>query len=404
MDPLRSMIMTRDNPDQASYITVEEAIDCRATDSRFFSLLNTMNRLNIILSNSASLISCTLDGQDIVVDPRLYNQTHETWAIGDRPYQKFSSLPWFCHVRGTELLMSTSNGSSSIMFELTPFNELNSRVKLKSIFLQNQVTYLNLNNAREKTPIDGHSLVVQCNGNFNRIKYQATKLLCRCNRRSSVLPKSFIGDIPFQLVRHNIDCSTNDSQDDLGTEDDFILCDSIFYLEATCPLDFLKVQLQFQNRVVLFEVRMSTTTGNPNSTTAGQSASVSSSTTVAAQSRQSSKAQSSDLRMNHAPADFIQPPSMINFASDSNVQLIGHDEQHESDKPNSTISETPSTSSGETTCVKQPDTNNNTSSSIPTKSAVPNTILRARVRITNFGICIMPLMMTSYNCTYRFSW
>lgn len=397
--------MDREHSDQSSDITVEEGIDCREADSRFFSLLNTKNRLNIIVSNSASLISCKLDEHEIVVHPRLYNQSHEAWAIGDRPYQKFSSLLWNCHVRGTELLLSTSNGSSSIMFELTLHNELNSIVKLKSIFLQNQVTYFNLNNAKERASIDGHSLVVQCNGKSNRIHFQATKLLCRCNRQSPVLPKSFIGDVPFELVRYNFDYNVN-HQDDPGTEDDFIVCDSIFYLEATSPLDFLKVQLQYQNRIVLFEVRMSPIPTGPNLAAMDQSASVSSSTTMPVSNKLSAKAQFSDLRNNHAPADFIKPVSMID--------LIGRDEKLEGQQetgsaPNSSILDSPSTSSSEAMNIRTPDTNNNnnqlnTNSTSSTKGTVPSTILRARVRITNFGICVMPLMMTNYSCTYRFSW
>lgn len=397
--------MTRDHPDQSGDITVEEGIDCREADSRFFSLLNTKNGLNIIVSNSASWISCKLDEHEIVVNPRLYNQTHETWAIGDRPYQKFNSLTWNCHVRGTELLLSTSNGSSSIMYELTPYNELNSIVKLKSIFLQNQVTYFNLNNARIRTPIDGHSIVVQCSGNMNRIKFQDTKLLCRCNRRSPVLPKSFIGDIPYELVRHHPDYNVN-PQDDMGTEDDFIVCDSIFYLEATSPLDYLKVQLQYQNWIMLFEVRMSPIPGGSNPTSVDQSAGVSSSTNAPISSKQSSKAQFSDLRNNHAPADFIRPVSIMNFVNDGPQPPAEQEEAGSAAQ--SSLLESPSTSNSGTTNARTPDTNNNNTpilnSSLSSKGAVPSTILRARVRITNYGICVMPLMMTNYSCTYRFSW
>lgn len=407
MDPLRKIIMNRDHPDESNDITVEEGIDCRQADSRFFSLMNTKNHLNIIVSHCASLLSCKLDEHEIIVDPKYYNQSHETWAIGDRPFQKYSSQSWNCHVRGAELLLSTMNGSSSIMFELTPHNELNSIIKLKSIFLQNQVTYFNLNNAKERTAIDGHSLVVQCNGNLNRIQSQATKLLCRCNRRSPVLPKSFIGDIPFELVRHYPDPSAFIQPDELGTEDDFIVCDSIFYLEATSPLDFLKVQLQYRNRIMLFEVRMSPLPGGSASLqTLDQSAGVSSSTTAPVSNKLNTKAQFSDLRNNHSPADFIRPTSALNLdADDSRID----DDQHEaSSAPNSSCLESPSTSSNELTNPRAPDTNNNNSSTPnpgnAQKPTVPSTILRARVRITNFGVCVMPLMMTNYSCTYRFSW
>lgn len=46
--------------------------------------------------------------------------------------------------------------------------------------------------------------------------------------------------------------------------------------------------------------------------------------------------------------------------------------------------------------------------SVPTDMANatthPSTILRLRVRVTNFGVSILPYMMTNYSCTYKFSW
>lgn len=336
--------------DAPNIITVEEGMDCRQANSRFFSLSNHETHLNVVISKTAGIVSCKLGEHEILVDQSLYDQTHETWAIGDRPFQRINALPWNCHVRGAELLLTSSNGTSSIMYELTKFNELNSIVKLKSIHLQHQVAYFNLNNAKQKTPIDGHLLVVQCNGNMNRIQFQDTKLLCQCNKKSSVLPQSLIGDIPFELVQrdagispsNNNETKNNNTTPSSGTEDDIIICDAIFSLESTCPLDVLQVKLSYNEKALLFESRSSSS--GLTATTSGSS----------------------------------------------------------SNNQNANVSSTTQQSSSGLPHVKREKGEHVSEAS----SAIPqtSTILRVRVRVTNFGICIMPLMMTNYTSMYRFNW
>lgn len=439
MDPLRKILMTNNGPkyrnkQQADLITVEEGIDCREANSRFFSLLNHESRLNIIISKNCSFISCKLAGHEIVIDQRQYNQLHETWAISDRPYQRMSSLPWNCHVRGGELLLSTSNNSSSIMYELTKFNELNSLVKLKSIHLQHQVTYFNLNNAKEKVPVDGHTLVVQCNGNMSRIQVQNTKLLCQCNRKASILAQSLIGDIPFELVRHDASISSNTCNQqqqqqpniptNSGNDDDLIVCDSIFSIEATCPLDCLRVKLQYNERSLLFEARSTAQSSLPTS-----SNNVTSSTQKGAKLFQTNnKINNNDLhhQPNHqtqqASSSSNEPPSISgDLQADSNADFKFQDNQWLSSLMDSgqqcclaqsTRQQQPTTTYGvaggqkgqlDTSTNDQPVPQLPTSLSSSTPQH-PATILRARVRVTNFGVCIMPLMMTNYACTYRFTW
>lgn len=338
--------MSEHQKEPPNTITVEEGMDCRDANSRFFSLTNLDTHLNIIISKVAGIVSCKLDEHEVVVDPSLYNQTHDTWAVGDRPLQRINSLSWNCHVRGAELLLTSANGTSSIMYELSKFNELNSIVKLKSIHLQHQVAYFNLNNAKHKTPIDGHTLVVQCNGNMNRIQFQDTKLLCQCNKKSSILPQSLIGDIPLELVQRDAGASQNNevknTTSTTTTEDDIIICDAIYSLESTCPMDVLQVQLRYNQRTLLFETRSSSSnlpTATNSSTSQNQNTNVSSTTqhtsTVSAQ--------------------------------------IKREKGEPVSESNSAVSQT-------------------------------STILRVRIRVTNFGICIMPTMMTNYACMYRFIW
>lgn len=405
-------------PDQSSII-VEEGFDCRS-NSRFFNLINRQTKLDIIVSKSSSIISCKLDGHEIVLNSRQYNQTHETWAIGERPYQKICSILWSCHVRGAELFLS--NGPSSIMYELTRLNELNSLVKLKSIHLQPKATYFNLNNAREKVPIDGHTLIVQCNGNMSRIQVQSTKLLCQCNRKASILPQSLVGDIPFELVQHDASMSLNLSnheelQANLGTEDDKIVCDAIFSIESTSALDFLSVKLQYHSRSLVFEVRAvtsaSSASSNSNNTSHNNNnASVSSSTastTSTTPTDTTRMTQSDDLAQNYQTqqasssssscGDGWQSASQVTSESRSTTN-DGNDSKHSSPgKWLSSFVEQPSTS-----CKASQSSSNATNSSGITSNSHQSTILRARVRVTNFGVCIMPLMMTNYSCKYRFSW
>jgi len=363
-------------------------MDCRETDSRFFNLINHETKLHITVSKTSTLVSCKLGGHEIIVDGSLHNQSHETWAIGDRPYQKINSLPWLCHVRGAELFLSTSNGTSSIIYELTRLNELNGIVKLKSIHLQHQVTYFNLNNAKEKTSVDGHTLGVQCNGSTNRIRVQNTKLLCQCNKRSSILPQSLIGDIPFELVQHDANVSINDTENSVGTEDDIIVCDAVYSLESTCPLDFLRAQLRYCHRAIVFEVR---------SLQAGISSNHHSSIPTSTY-RCSNNAQSNDVQSHEtqqASSSSNAPDSFENCQAYESSDCVQPREKW----LNSLIDASSTTSPAR--CTSLPSNDNQSTSAMPTSSQ-PSAILRIRIRVTNFGVCIMPLMMTNYSFTYSF--
>lgn len=409
-------MLTRDNSNYLNdVISLEEGMDCRELNSRFFSLLNHQSKLNIIISKTSSLISCKLDGHEIVVDQRVYRQAHETWAISDRPFQKLDSLAWNCHVRGAELILSTSNNSSSIMYELTRQNQLNTIVKLKSIHLQSQVTYFNLKNAKQRVPIDGHTLLVQCNGNTNRIQAQPTKLLCSCNKKSTILPQSLIGDIPCQLVQH-YSAQVRDSsihQDNYVDDDDMIVCDTIFSLESTCPLDVLKVQLSYANKTLIFETRSSQSGLLNGSSSTSASTSVSSSSSNNANKRSklqnaldSSKNHRSDIsNLNkqglQAVNQEIEPiqSGTIDGSSSKGIKSVV-------DGPPNCRSQTThaSTSTLKDTAQAQKSDNSVKTAKTAQARSHPTTILRIRVRVTNFGVCIMPIMMTNYTCSYQFVW
>jgi hypothetical protein len=387
IDPIASLFMRQyDQATQneiSTFICVEEAIDCRDSNSRFFSLLNQESQLNIIINDNSTITSCKLDEHEIVVDKNLYNETHETWAIGDRPYQKLSGLSWNSHVRGSELILSSSTNNNtsntphtSLYFELTRSNELNCIAKLKTIHLQHQVFYFNLNKAtKTRQPIDGHTVVVRCNGNMNRIQVQPTKLLCHCNRTATVLPQSLIGEIPFELVQHP----------DNPNSDDLILCDAIFSLESTCNLDYLQARLQFQNRELEFEVRsIRSISSSSNSSGNNNNNNVSSTS-----SQQSTKQLPADLKLNYSCE--TSSSSMRYDATCSSSQDTPKFKQEILD-PTSSVA-------AKTMDARPPPIVSPVSS-----SPHPSTILRIRVRVTNFGVCIMPFMMINYTYTYRFKW
>lgn len=421
MDPVRDMMMTCDDSSSNSnqlnnVITLEEGIDCRELNSRFFSLFNHESKLNVIISKSSSIISCKLDGQEIVVDQRLYQQSHETCAVSDRPLQKIDSLQLLPHVRGAELFLSTPNGASSIMYELTRQNHLNSIVKLKSIHLQQQVTYFNLKNAKQKVSIDGHTLVVQCNGNMNRIQFQPTKLLCQCNKNSTILPQSLIGEIPFHLTQHqDADVESNDGQNAAAcAQDDMIVCDAIFSLESTCPIDVLKIQLQYENRVLIFETRSSQSClPNGSASMASTSGVSSSSSTSNKNSYIKGKSRcgsldSTNVQVNDSIHIKPEPQALVETSNSSQSEVTDYSQDRSwllRDIKPPIATTAPSTSNCHSN-ITQPttssDTTNNNKPSTSSALSHPATILRVRVRVTNFGVCIMPIMMTNYKCTYKF--
>lgn len=366
-------------------ITVEEGIDCREADSRFFNLFNRTTRLNVIISKNSTILSCKLHDHEVIVSQRPQGQTYnqDTWALGDRPIQRMASLAWNCHVRGTELLLSASNSSSSIIFELNNLNELNIMAKLKSMHLQNQVTYFNLNNARDRVPIDGHTLAVQCNGNLNRIYVQETKLLTSSNNRALISPSSLISELPHDLTSFDTKVTTSRSSNQININgDDDAICDAIYSLESSSNHDFLSVKLQFNRRRLTFEVRASTVT-NPqcNQLQQQQQASVSSST-GASLITSSSKI----LNRNTSPASNDTQPQL----SEDSLQAT------------SSTSRLTSSTSVDNQCHLASSSVSGSNST--TTSLHPATTIRARVRVTNFGVCVMPLMMSNYNCTYRFNW
>lgn len=288
-----------------SDLSVEEATDCRDSNMRYFAFTNRKTNIVVTISKSTTFSSCQLNGQEIVLDQRHIKQKHETWAISERPLYKMNTQTWSpnCHVRGLELYLSGSSGSS-IVCELDKHNEFRMLVKLKSPHYQQPVIYFNLKNARQKLPIDGHTLSIQCSGSMNKLQVQNTQLLCQCNSKSSIIPKSLIGDVPFELVQNNLQQTATNSNEPLE-EDDIIITDAIFSLESTNNNDYVSAQLQYANRGVQVEVRPALTASSIH-------------------------------------------------------------QQHQQSQPQQT------------------------------------TTLRLRVRITNFGICIMPVMMSNYNVLYKF--
>ena len=389
IDPIASLFMRQYDQatqnDISTIITVEEAIDCRNSNSRFFSLMNHETQLNIIINDNSTITSCKLDGHEIVVDKNLYNETHETWAIGERPYQKLSSLQWNSHVRGSELILSSSTNNTnlphtSLYYELNSANELNCAAKLKTIHLQHQVFYFNLRKATScRQLIDGHTIVVRCNGNMNRIQVQPTKLLCHCNKAATILAQSLVGDIPFELMPHP----------ENPNSDDAIICDAIYSLESTCNLDYLQVKLQYQNRELEFEVRsvksITPVVNNNNQNSNG----------VSSSSHQLFKSFPTDLKQLSASllGESSTNPSRSEdlCASSSSSQAAPKLKQETLDPSSSDLSKNLFNRSSLTT--SQPD---------QAPNSHPVTMLRIRVRITNFGVSIMPFMMINYTCTYRF--
>lgn len=411
------MMLNRESQNETNIITVEEAIDCREA-TRFFSLMNHESGLNVVVSKSSTFISSKLDNHEIVVDRKLYNHKHDTWAIGQKTFQKLTNVLWNCHVRGPTLMLTASNGASSLCYDLNRLNELNCIAKLKSIYLQHQVVYFNLNSAKEKSPIDGHTLVVRCNGNMNRINVEQTDLACQCSKVASILPQSLIGDIPFELMQNNsVERSSSNNNDDL------IVCDAIFSLQSTCSLDFLQAELQYSNRRLAFEIR-----SNHSAQLYVQNSDVSSSTR----------------------ADYTQPANQTRqsitdlFETKSSSSLFFQKQQQTLASHNLNISGQTEAIAG-TACLKhvelgtQGDSNCRTATSssngpdqatarfqstsslisgcdngiLQTKTAPmasvsatnqPSTILRMRIRVTNFGVCLMPYMMKNYTCKHRFSW
>lgn len=349
----------QDDDQDQKLITVEEAIDCRKANSRYFNLINQSTQLGITVSQSSSIIGCQLDGSEIIVSEHLLqNHDLEAWAISEKALMKSCNLPWTCHVRGSELLFTIPNGSS-VTYDMTNYNEVKTIFRLKTANIQNKVSYFNLRGANDLLPIDGHTILVQCNGNLNRIDVKETKL--SRPHRSTILARSLIGDIPFQVTSDN----SGQTQDNGETERNSksqpndIICDAIFSLEANSHLDHLSFQIQYSNRAVRIEV------GSYYNRIETNQASVSSTSSRAKQNLV-------ELGVNPRKASTLTESIQMNEPP-----------QHE--EPSGSNSRT-----GSKAISPNPDE--------------MSTTLKVRVRITNFGICILPLMMKNYHCKYRFEW
>lgn len=414
-------------------IRVEESIDCREpSNSRLFLLKNLDTALDITINQNSTITSCRLEAHEIIVDPRSLHQRHEAWAqnipsIVDANERtnissnhrhhainhKVQAFPWNSHVRGSELVLSTSNNSSSILYELTSYNELISTVKLKTMYAQHQPIYFNLNDAKEKAPIDGHTMLIQCNGNINRIQVQQTNLSCNCNSFSSMSPRSFIREIPVEIFSHNgLNPITLQPIEDINkiNDDDLIICDAIYSLDSTCPLDMLQVQLQFQLRKLVIELRCNqiglqqqpTSSSAPPQTTER----VSSSTAISTSSTDQKLAShyKSAFNLSHGVPVTSEATSPSACCQESSTQ----DESPTRDvKPNlvGTIgARDPSAHDSKRTKLptsQSTRTQNNTDSPAYLNH---NTTLRLRIRVTNFGVCVVPFQMSHYSCSYKFSW
>lgn len=416
-DPLRQLVANRDdNSAQDDVISVEEAIDCRLANSRFFSLVNNKSLLNVIIATDSSITSVNIGGYETVVKKDYYNELHETWAIGEKPYQRLTNLNWNSHVRGSELVLSSLSGnsvSSSLIYDLTRQNELNCLAKLKNIHLQHKVQYFNLNPASStsRTAIDGHMIAIRCNAGFHRIQTRMTKLLCQCNNSSPVSPQSLIGDIPYELRQYQTtETSTSSTQNNLG--DDFIVCDAIYSLESTCTLDFLQAHLQYGNRILVFEIQSVKSTTN-----AGQSRGLSSNGGIFnnySLNNVTSSTRATSLGYN-SPNDLMFYNHMIytklesedgSYLATSSTTTTANEHQGESlagvNQDRVKLEQLDHVSNNNRPLLPPIPVSSPTDLAKATDHAC--TMLRLRVRITNFGICIMPYMMTNYIFTYKFAW
>lgn len=265
---------------------------------------------------------------------------HETWAHGDRPAQPLYNQFWISHVRGSELILSTLNATNSISYQLNRNDELITITRLRSPYLQHQVHYFNLNSTAEKTSIDGHTFHIKSSDNRN-LTVSNTRTQCDCMKDSPLLPKSFIGDIPHVIV-----CDTQ------NTKDDIIICDAIFTLESIDKSSSITAHLQYEDRCMRLELKP--TIINLQNTSSANQASSNACSSIVAPSNQVVQSGSSSLAV---------PPN-----SPNQQQLV--------DSSNMNVN------------------NNQSVASIDS--------LKLRVRITSFGACLIPIMMSSYTCSYKF--
>lgn len=329
----------QDDDETESNVIVEEGLDCRRDNMRFFTLINRESKLNIMISHDSNILNCRLDNHDIVIDKSVLDSSDRGALILDESNTaKSDKTAWNCHVRGPELTFTSSNSSSIKIFELKPANELICYIKLRSTKLQSKFTYFNLKSAKNLESIDGHTILVQSNGNMGRI--QAEKAREIIDDRSSILPNSLIGEIPFHLTSNTTEPPRDGENNDSSN---LIICDAIYSLEPINSLDYLRVQIQYQEKCLEIEIRSS----NPN------------------------------------PGAAIKPAANCDI-NQSEASSSSSDSQKRKVIEPSSISNTKI---------------NSTSTGLSDKMC-----LKLRVRVTNFGIAIMPLLMKSYRCKYRFLW
>ena len=141
-------------------------------------------------------------------------------------------------------------------------------------------------------------------------------------------------------IPHVIVCDTQ------NTKDDIIICDAIFTLESIDKSSSITAHLQYEDRCLRLELKPTITSHQNNSS-----------------SSQTSSACSSIVQ---ASNQIVQPD-----ASSSQQQPV--------DSSNVSVSS---------------NTNSHPVISIDS--------LKLRVRITSYGACLIPIMMTSYTCSYKF--
>jgi hypothetical protein len=220
---------------------------------------------------------------------------------------------------------------------------------------------------------------------MDRIQIQQTKLLCHCNKVAKILPQSFVSGVPFELIQHPEDPNS----------DDTILCDAIFSIESTCNLDFLQTKLQFQNRVLEFEVRSAKSINPSNNFSVNNNSS--NNNNVSSSTHKLIKSFPKDLKQFHTidAASFDGEFSQCSTKNDDTIAT--------SSSAVATLAiKQESLDSTSSEALKNPSNKSLINNSPLYSTSHPSTMLRIRVRVTNFGVCIIPFMMINYTCSYRF--
>ncbi|XP_054168077.1 uncharacterized protein LOC128965409 [Oppia nitens] len=215
----------------------EDLLNCRQMIRRF-TFNNRNNRLRIgVLTIGATLVSCELDSHEIVVNNVQQNSANH-YSIGHESIP-FSRTNWISHVRGTDTLSLTaglsSSQSQSIVYQLTPDNQMIVIGRLKTQQQLFNPYFFNLNCATSKTSLEGHYLQVRSSDSSASIQQQITvnnMTNCTENELNFVAPNACA-----------IPVTTDDSK-----ELDF---DAVYCLTSTDTPDAkLVVTLRFESRTV----------------------------------------------------------------------------------------------------------------------------------------------------------